>query len=188
MPVSSSSLRDMAWNWDEGGCRTQRWRTVPESIRGGGERERKWQWRLKHDVLHHLSVDPHHSFCYFQRGPKVILGAMKICQIWTIGCVSASSSCLLGHNTVSVFLFCSGIGISKDQQLCFHPRLTCASRLQDLHSLIHKRSGLHRWLSPDQGVFGYLKSLLSHKICTCAAIFLLVGGSLPGPLGIRTAA
>lgn len=38
MPVSSSSLRDMAWNWDEGGCRTRRWRAMPESIWGGGEK------------------------------------------------------------------------------------------------------------------------------------------------------
>lgn len=187
MPVSLSFLRDMAPNWDEGGCRTQRWRAVPESIQE--KKERKWQWILKHDVLHHLSLYPHHSFCFcFLRGPKVILGTMKICQIWSFGCMSAPSSYLLGHNTVSAFLFRSAIGVSKDKQLCYHPRLTCASRLQDLHSLIHKRSRLHMWLSTGRGVFAYLKSLLSHKISTCAAIFSLVSVSLPRPLGICTAA
>lgn len=151
--------------------------------RGGG-RERKWQWILKHDVLHHLSVYPHHSFCYFFK--EVLKSFWEQWEFAKCGplaaCLHRPAACW-GTTQFLSFLFCSAIGISKDQQLCFHPRLTCASRLQDLRSLIHKRSGLHRWLSPGQGVFGYLKSLLSHKISTCAAIFSLVGGSLPGSSG-----
>lgn len=190
MPVSSSSLRDMAWNWDEGGCRTQRWRTVPESIRGEGGGERK-----------KMTVDTE-TWCF---APPLCLSTSQFLlffkevlksfwEQWEFAKCGPLAACL--HRPAACWGTTQFLSFCSVAQLEYRKTSSCVST-HVWHVLLDCRIYAH-WSTRDQGCtddFPPAKACLATWNLYCRIRFPRVQRSsrwsaarCQGPLGICTAA